>query len=131
MPEEFRLLISHDKDERRRFSSGLFFEPGKMSGHYDVDMQNVTNEDLIIRRHILNLMCAFETRWETEDTYFNQLPDVLIQLKELEEDGLVELYAERLIVTTKGKPFVRNICMAFDLRLQERMPESKLFSMTI
>lgn len=31
----------------------------------------------------------------------------------------------------KARPFVRNICMAFDRRLQRKKPETKLFSMTI
>ena len=30
-----------------------------------------------------------------------------------------------------GKPFVRNICMAFDLRLIRKAPETALFSMTV
>jgi oxygen-independent coproporphyrinogen-3 oxidase len=34
-------------------------------------------------------------------------------------------------VTEKGKPFVRNICMAFDLRLKRKAPLTQLFSMTI
>jgi oxygen-independent coproporphyrinogen-3 oxidase len=31
----------------------------------------------------------------------------------------------------KRKPYVRNICMAFDLRLKRKAPETALFSMTI
>ena len=31
----------------------------------------------------------------------------------------------------KGKPFVRNVCMAFDLRLQRKKPDTQLFSMTV
>ncbi len=88
-------------------------------------------EDLTIRRHILNLMCRFETQWINKEDHFPEIPDVLIQLKEMENDGLVELHHDGIKVTEKGKPFVRNICMPFDLRLQRKKPETKLFSMTV
>jgi len=91
----------------------------------------LTEEDLIIRTHILNLMCQLETSWQNKAFYFNELPDVLIALKELEKDELIILGNQTLEVTEKGRPFVRNICMAFDLRLERNKPERQLFSMTI
>ncbi len=91
----------------------------------------LTDEDLIIRKHILNLMCQFETSWKNKEGYFNEIPDVLIQLKEMENDGLVIIKNNSIAVTEKGKPYVRNICMAFDLRLKRKAPETELFSMTI
>ena len=91
----------------------------------------LNEEDLIIRKHILNLMCQFETSWSLTENYFPELPDALIKLKEMEQDELVQIFSNKIIVTDKGKPFVRNICMAFDLLLQRSKPESQLFSMTI
>ncbi|WP_034258768.1 oxygen-independent coproporphyrinogen III oxidase [Altibacter lentus] len=91
----------------------------------------LTNEDLVIRKHILNLMCSLETYWSDPKDYFQELPDVLVKLKEIEKDGLIEFQKDGLIVTEKGRPFVRNICMAFDLLLQRKKPETQLFSMTI
>lgn len=91
----------------------------------------LTNEDLIIRKHILNLMCQFATSWKQGSDYFSEIPEILIQLKEMEEDGLVVLHKEGIQVTEAGKPYVRNICMAFDLLLKRKTPETKLFSMTI
>jgi oxygen-independent coproporphyrinogen-3 oxidase len=91
----------------------------------------LTNEDLIIRKHILNLMCQFETSWKNKEGYFNEILDVLIQLKEMESDGLLVINDYGITVTEKGKPYVRNICMAFDLRLKRKAPETALFSMTI
>lgn len=88
-------------------------------------------EDLVIRRHILNLMCTFKTSWVNEHERFDELPDVLIELKEMEKDGLLEYGNNCIIVTEQGKAFVRNICMAFDLRVKRKAPETKLFSMTI
>ena len=91
----------------------------------------LNSEDLIIRTHILNLMCHFETTWNNDQMRFNDLPDVLIKLKEMETDGLVDIESKSLQVTEKGKPFVRNVCMAFDLLLQRQQPEKQLFSMTV
>ncbi len=91
----------------------------------------LTDEDLIIRKHILNLMCQFETSWQDKAMYFGEIPEVLLQLKEMENDGLVQFVNNGLKVTEAGKPFVRNICMAFDLRLKRKAPETELFSMTV
>jgi oxygen-independent coproporphyrinogen-3 oxidase len=91
----------------------------------------LNKEDLIIRSHILNLMCHFETSWREDNMKFSDLPDVLIRLKEMETDGLIEIHSDRVSVTEKGKPFVRNVCMGFDLRLQRKRPETQLFSMTV
>ena len=49
----------------------------------------------------------------------------------MENDGLLIIDDNKIIVTEEGKPYVRNICMAFDLRLKRKAPETALFSMTI
>lgn len=91
----------------------------------------LTPEDLIIRRHILNLMCQFTTSWKDKTLDFPELPSVLASLEEMQDDGFLTIQDDTITVTEKGKPFVRNICMAFDLRLIRKAPETKLFSMTI
>lgn len=91
----------------------------------------LTDEDQIIRKHILNLMCRFETTWHYQENYFPQLEAVLERLQEMELDGLVEITSDHLKVMEKGKPFIRNICMAFDVLLHRKTPKTKLFSMTI
>ena len=91
----------------------------------------LTEEDLTIRRHILNLMCQFKTSWADPKNYFNEIPEIVIQLKEMEKDGLVNFIPEGIQVTEAGKPFVRNICMAFDLLLKRKAPNTALFSMTV
>lgn len=90
----------------------------------------LNDEDLIIRKHILNLMCHLETSLSFQDDFF-ELPEVLERLEEMENDLLIEIQPNSLKVTEKGRPFVRNICMAFDLRLQRNKPETRLFSMTV
>ncbi|RAR75378.1 oxygen-independent coproporphyrinogen III oxidase [Flavobacterium aciduliphilum] len=91
----------------------------------------LTSEDLIIRKHILNLMCQFETSWEDDHHFFPELQDIMEQLHEMEHDGLIEIFPKKIKVTEKGKPFVRNLCMAFDLRLRRNTPQTELFSMTV
>jgi oxygen-independent coproporphyrinogen-3 oxidase len=76
-------------------------------------------------------MCQFETSWEDPSNYTDEIPEIFIQLKEMKKDGLVIIKSNGILVTDAGKPFIRNICMAFDLRLKRKTPETQLFSMTI
>ena len=91
----------------------------------------LSEEDLILRRHILNLMCQFHTSWEAPQLQFAEAEEVKMRLSEMEKDGLIHLLPQGIEVTDVGKPFVRNICMAFDLRLQRNVPTTRIFSMTI
>lgn len=91
----------------------------------------LNSEDLIVRKHILNLMCHFKTSWISNGLYFDELPNVLAHLDEMEQDGLIVRNEGQLTVTEKGRPFVRNVCMAFDLHLNRKRPETQVFSMTV
>ena len=91
----------------------------------------LNQEDLVIRRHILNLMCLLETSWEKPEQQFPELPDTLERLKEMESDGLLEFVPNGLKITEKGRIFTRNICMTFDLRMLRDKPETRIFSMTV
>jgi len=89
------------------------------------------DEDLVIREHILNMMCHLETNWSDERLKFTDLSKSLEKLAEMEKDGLVVISEDGLTIPEKGRPFVRNICMAFDLRLIANKPTTKVFSSTI
>ncbi len=91
----------------------------------------LTDEDRLIRQHILNIMCHFETSWASQELQFAELDQCLRKLEEMEADGLVQLKDHGLAVPEQARPFVRNICMAFDLRLMRNAPETRVFSMTI
>lgn len=91
----------------------------------------LSKEDLVIREHILNIMCHFETSWEEDRLKFPELNDCLDRLKEMEKDGLVEISENGLKLPESARPFVRNICMAFDLHLLRKKPTTRVFSMTI
>ena len=91
----------------------------------------LSEEDKIIRKHILNIMCNFYTSWDKEGTRINNIEDHLQLLDDLKNDGLVIINENSLSVPEKARPFVRNICMAFDKKLIKKNDDKKLFSMTI
>lgn len=91
----------------------------------------LSKEDLIIRQHILNIMCHFETSWKEESLHIKNISKHIEKLEEMITDGLVSIKNNTLFVPEKARPFVRNICMAFDKKLHKKQPDTKLFSMTI
>ncbi|MEQ9297311.1 MAG: oxygen-independent coproporphyrinogen III oxidase [Cyclobacteriaceae bacterium] len=88
----------------------------------------LTQEDLIIRKHVLDLMCNFRTSFPhlagAEKEILNRLAEPL-------KDNLITLTQDEIVITEKGKAFLRNICMAFDMRLWADQPQTQLFSMTV
>lgn len=88
-------------------------------------------EDEAVRQHILELMCQNQT-----DLYGNKLPWALIdsivnRLAPLVEDGLVELSEGRLTVLPRGLPFIRNISMTFDQKMNRIGHQDQLFSQVV
>lgn len=91
----------------------------------------LTAEDLIIRRHILGIMCKGYTEWNHHTQYAAAVFEGIERLQALADDGLIELNSLGLKVTPLGKRFLRNICMCLDARLWQNKPISQLFSMAI
>ena len=89
----------------------------------------LSREDIVIRKHITALMCQHTTHWKEED--LDVLDKIIFRLEDLEKDGLVEISESQIKVTSKGKPFIRNICMAFDKRLWDKKPSTQLFSQVV
>lgn len=90
----------------------------------------LNEEDLIIRKHILNLMCRLETSWDAQN-YVPEIAESIEKLREMEEDGLVEISENQIKITEKGRAFTRNVAMTFDLRMLRNQPETRIFSMTV
>ncbi|MEQ8523472.1 oxygen-independent coproporphyrinogen III oxidase [Gracilimonas sp.] len=88
----------------------------------------LSNKDLLLRENILNIMCRFETEFEGSSHLFELIRE---DLQDLLSDGLVQINGRKVTVTRAGIPFVRNICMAFDRKLQESKPRENLFSRTV
>ncbi|WP_026166388.1 oxygen-independent coproporphyrinogen III oxidase [Gracilimonas tropica] len=88
----------------------------------------LTKTDLMIRRQILNLMCRFETDFDGSSGMFSQIKK---RLQHLVEDDLVLIDGRRVRITEEGIPFVRNACMAFDVKLHQKKPDRPTFSQTV
>ena len=86
----------------------------------------LTSEDLEVRKHILNMMCK-------ENTSYNEgIPEpVYGRLLPLVKDKLVWVTEKEIRITTKGRSFLRNVCMAFDEKLWLKQPKTQLFSSAI
>ena len=83
----------------------------------------VLSEDDKLRRDVIHrIMCSYGLDFaEVErdfgivfDTYF---PGVKARLAELAADGVIDLDATGFVLTSWGRVFVRNVCMAFDAYL--------------
>jgi oxygen-independent coproporphyrinogen-3 oxidase len=86
----------------------------------------LTEEDLHIRNHILNLMCQGNTCFDTE------IPSEIInRLQPMVEDKLVAISDREVKIQPLGKSYLRNVCMAFDERLWQEQPKVQLFSAAI
>lgn len=88
----------------------------------------LTVEDLVLRRHILDIMCRGLTvlgNPAAPDV------DVLRRLRPMQDDGLITIHGPEVQVTATGRSFLRNICMAFDQRLASGGNKSGLFSQSI
>jgi oxygen-independent coproporphyrinogen-3 oxidase len=117
--------------------AGLIQNEKKVEDYYKRIEQNVfpffkghvlSEEDLIMRRHILDIMCKEETSWTEDGTEHSFMSDILKRLQEFAKDKLIELTSNQLRVNSIGKPFIRNICSAFDVKLWAGQNEMKLFS---
>jgi oxygen-independent coproporphyrinogen-3 oxidase len=76
-------------------------------------------------------MTRFQTSWSAPELQVPFLDSVADRLRELQNDDLVRLTETSCEVTDEGRPFLRNICMAFDAHLARQEGAQKLFSQTI
>lgn len=86
----------------------------------------LTNSDLQIRKHILDLMCKGNTHFPSpiSDSVKERLEPLLI-------DKLITMDNHDVKVSPIGKSFLRNVCMAFDERLWDLKPDTSLFSKAV
>lgn len=96
-------------------------------GNFPLEKGHIlSRKDLKIRRHIRNIMCTGKSLFQ------DGMPKIAHhKLIPLIEDGLISLEENLLNVNPKGKPFLRNICMAFDERIHGKKTKNQLFSNAI
>ena len=88
--------------------------------------------DIIIRKHILDIMCKGETTLNTSDFFPDHLGYIYQTIDALSENGLVNRDAKHLKITKLGSLFVRNICAALDAYLyRNKMDNKNMFSTAI
>ena len=63
-------------------------------------------------------MCKGETSWNGDQFTYDVISKGLQLASDLENDRLIELRDDKLVVTSEGKAFLRNICMCFDRNMQ-------------
>jgi len=86
----------------------------------------LSEEDRRLREQILTFMTRFEVDLDSQ-----QRDDAKIFLASLLDDGLVELRDNKLKLTERGRPFLRNACMFFDYRLRRQQPQARIFSQAL
>ena len=91
----------------------------------------LTDEDLVIRKKILELMCENKTNMDSELFSSDFLESAFVKLRLLEADGLVIIDGQNIQVTTKGNSFIRNISAAIDARLWRNDSIANTFSKAI
>lgn len=89
----------------------------------------LSEEDLIFRQQILNIMCRLETSWEQFDE--KQFEPIVSKLQELQADKLIDLHESGLTIREEGRPFIRNVAMAFDKHLMTNTPDKQVFSTVV
>lgn len=70
--------------------------------------------DKSLKKHILSLMCNFETKYCPNSYIEQNLNNFAPAFEEFEKDGILEWKNGHLKITKDGQPFVRNVCMTFD-----------------
>lgn len=91
----------------------------------------LTEEDQVVRRHILNLMCQGFTEWKAEKMRCEGLDRAVTMWNDMAADGLISRSPYRVEVTHAGKPFLRNICLPLDDYYWKRQPSAQTFSQAI
>jgi oxygen-independent coproporphyrinogen-3 oxidase len=96
---------------------------------------NLSQDDKIRQQVILSILCEGRVRYADYDTFgirFTQyFVDALLQLKEMERDGLVQFADGGFTVTPTGRLFSRNIAMPFDAYLTKMSGNKPTFSKTV
>lgn len=91
----------------------------------------LNEEDLVLRQHILNLMCTGYTTLDESLLDQKVLAAAIEKLKQLAGDDLLIMHESKISITEEGRLFVRNICTALDARLFRKSSSSTTFSKAI
>ena len=116
-------LYSFHQNEKVLATYQQKIEAGQLATHRG---HQLTDEDQKRRRQILEFMTLGQVELTSQ-----QAIDVVTFLKEMFDDGLLLLNKKSLVITEKGKPFLRNACLFFDERLKRLKPTTQVFSQSL
>lgn len=77
----------------------------------------LSKEDYILRRHILNLQCKYETKWDIQKKDNSVLKKYIAGLWQYEKFNLVKISENSIKIRKAGREFVRDICNVLDSRI--------------
>jgi oxygen-independent coproporphyrinogen-3 oxidase len=87
-----------------------------------------SEKDLDVKAFIMRLICNHAAPWDRAIQPGTALGE---KLNEFLDEGLISIENNEINISEKGKPFVRNICMAFDPYLQKSENARPVFSKAI
>jgi oxygen-independent coproporphyrinogen-3 oxidase len=92
---------------------------------------SLTEEDLLLRQHILQLMCTGKTTLNPMRLDESFYESIIQNLQPMQDDGFVSLENNKISVTSLGNTFIRNICSALDARMWKKRNFENVFSKAI
>ena len=100
-------------------------------GYFAISKGHLMSADDIKNRNlILQLICNGQAQWDFN--YYSKLGEKnLDKLKDFKEEGLIEFDHTGIKMKKEGMPFIRNICLTFDQRIQEKENQKFGFSKAI
>ena len=108
------------------------YQSRAMAGEIPLSRGHIlTQEDQILRRHILNLMTTGTTHWDQAETFTDYLLTVPERAKAMADDGILTLEDHGLSIHPDSRAFMRNVAMLFDARLSRKAPSKPTFSKTV
>jgi oxygen-independent coproporphyrinogen-3 oxidase len=91
----------------------------------------LTDEDMTIRKNILDLMCRGNTIINSNTFSTDWMENIRNEFSLLENDGLIKTKGNSISITEKGTLFIRNISSVLDARLRRKQREGNVFSKSI
>ncbi len=96
-----------------------------------------TAEDELRRAVIHRIICTLRLDFDWVEravrhrSRASHFADAIEELAPMADDGLVEIGADGLVVTPRGRFFLSNLCMPFDAYLGDTGPDAPRFSRTV
>ncbi len=117
-------LVQNEKELSNYVAAVGRRETAVYRGHF------LSEEDQLFRRYILDIACKGETILQEK---FAGLVNehCLPALTDMEKDGLVSVSSQTITLTSMGRYFLRNVCAAFDIYLQQSASGRPAFSKSI